>query len=396
MPRKTFCLVTLGVLLCSALAFIIGRWSAPKQLSLAEVGERAQKEAAAADAASAARTAAQAPSLPAVASSSKSADFARLAAAPALSLAAEEERQHLIEQWAEIDPRAAIAFARTQLTGDRQAQAVSAVIAIWGKNDPAAAWAWVGKEMPTATYHFDTLLEVFGKQSTELAAQYAAQYAFSHPDAAIEVNLAALMGVTYRGDFSGALTFIKTNAPLDPVLRANLNNFLAGQWGRVAPTAAAAWVMSLPEGTERAQALIGLGESWSDVDPAGAAAFASNLPEGESRSLAMRQAIGKWVTADPNAAREWVMKSNATQDFDTALEAIATQNNFMSREPAHAAVWATGIFDEKLRAKTLGTVLFNWYMVDQKAATAYLMSSPEFTPEQRTEMLKKLQPSGSG
>lgn len=391
MSRKSLVLVSLCFLGLVVLAFSVGRRSALRE---AERNAAAMRAAAGpAETANDAKVAASAePARLIVTRSQRSAEFAQKVGKPVTSLAAEEERQRLIEQWAEIDPAAALDFARTQLTGDRQAQALSSVIAIWGKNDPAAAWSWVTKEMPNATHHFDTLLEVFGKNSTELAARYAAQFALTHPEAATEVNLAALMGVTYRGDFTGALDFIRTNAALDAPLRGTLNNFLAGQWARVSPTEAAAWVMKLPEGPERAQALIGLGESWSEVDPAGAAAFAATLPEGESRTLAMRQAVAKWVMSAPQAAREWVMKTNQTQDFDSALEAIATQNNFMSREPAHAMVWATGIFDEKLRSKTMNTVLFNWSMIDRQSATAYLMSSPEFTPEQKAELLKKMQP----
>lgn len=316
--------------------------------------------------------------------------FAGLAARSTGSLAAEDERQRLIEQWAEADPRGALEFARTRLKGDRRAQAISAALAIWGKNDPAAAWSWVATENPKATHLFDTLLEVYGKNSTELAGHYAAEYAAAHPEAALEVNLAALLGVTYRGDFAGALAYLDRNAAADPALRTNLNNFIAGQWARFAPAEAKAWVMSLPEGEQRRQALIGLGESWAELDPAGAAAFAAELPEGESRALAMRQAVTRWVQNDPDAARAWVLQTNQVQDFDAALEAVATQNNFMSREPAHAMAWASGIFDEGLRLKTMSTVMFNWYAIDRASAVAYLDTSPEFSPERRAELLQQL------
>lgn len=322
---------------------------------------------------------------------SESKRLAELAARPATSFAAEEERQHRIEEWAAVDPLAAMDFVRSQLKGDRQAQAMAAVISIWGKADPAAAWSWVSQEMPTATHHFDTLLEVFGRSSPELAGRYAASYSMAHPEAALEVHLAALLGVTYKGDFAAARSLVEMNGSLDPVIRGNLNNFIAGQWGRFAPDEAAAWVMTLPPGVQRDQALIGLGESWSEVNPPRAADFAAQLPPGETRTLAMRQAISKWVEADPDAARNWVLKNDRHEDFDQAVEAIATQNNMMSREPQRALRWASGIFDDGLRVKSVSTILFNWYPADPAAATAYLQTSPDFTPEQRADLLRKLQ-----
>ena len=394
MSEKSNPLRLLGLLAVLALTFFTGRWSVRTEPRPAATRDRSVAPLPATPESAAQPAPVPVPLATAAVPLRDSAYFARLAARSAGSFGAEDERQRAIEQWAEIDPRAALEFARTQLKGDRQAQAISTVIALWGKQDPAAAWTWVSTEMPTATHHFDTLLEVFGKNSTELARQYAGAYTLAHPEAALEVNLAALLGVTYRGDFAGARAYIERAAALDPELRANLNNFVAGQWARFAPADAAAWVMSQPDGPERNQALIGLGESWSDVDPAAAAAFAAKLPEGESRALAMRQAVAKWVEADPLAARRWVVQTDQYQDFDAAVEAIATQNNFMSREPARAMGWATGIFDDQLRAQTMSTILFNWFPLDRAAATAYLQSSPEFTPAQRADLLQKLEPSG--
>jgi len=382
MTAKSFSLRFISFMAVFVLALFIGRWSVTRTAQVSH----------ALPVSSATRKGVAVPT-PAetVSSTSDAISLAKRAAHAVGSLAAEDERQHVLDQWAATDPRAALDFARTQLKGDRQAQAISSIITIWGKNDPAAAWKWVGTEMPNAAHLYDALLEVFGRNSPELAAQYAATQTLAHPEAALEVNLAALLGVTYNGNFSAALALIDRNAASDPELLKTLSNFVAGQWARFAPQEAKTWVMGLPEGEQRTQALIGLGESWSEADPAGAASFAAELPEGESRSLAMRQAISKWVQNDPAAARAWVMQTNQVQDFDAAMEAIATQNNFMYREPAAAMVWATGIFNEAERVKTMSTVLHNWYSIDNKAATDYLQSSPEFTPEKRADLLKQLQ-----
>jgi len=331
--------------------------------------------------------------LPSADRKSESARLARAVSAPRASLREEEERQHLLEQWAEVDPRAALAYARTQLRGDHQAQAISSVLTIWGKNDPAAAWTWVKTEMPQASNHFDTLLEVFGRNSPEIASKYADEYSAQHPAASLETHMAALLGVTYTGDFAAARAMVAGNPLLDENTRSTLNNFIAGQWARFDPTRAADWVMSLPAGDERNQALIGLGESWSDVDPAKATGFAVNLPEGETRTLALRQAISKWVVVDPVAARNWVLNTDRHEDFDQAVQAVATETNLMSRDPSRALLWADGIFDNTLRQQTQSTILFNWYASDPQAATDYIKSSTDFNPEQRNAILKKLKPS---
>lgn len=322
----------------------------------------------------------------------ESARFAQAINAPRSSLRDEEARQHLLEQWAAVDPRAALGYARTQLRGDQQAQAISSILSVWGKNDPDAAWEWVKKEMPAAGNHFDTLLEVFGRNSPEIASRYADEYSREHPAAALETHMAALLGVTYTGNFAAARAMVAGNPLLDEATRSTLNNFIAGQWARYDPTAAASWAMSLPVGDERNQALIGLGESWSDANPAQATEFAVNLPAGDTRTLALRQAISKWVLVDPVAARNWVLNTDRHEDFDQAVQAVATETNLMSRDPNKALLWADGIFDNTLRQQTENTIIFNWYASDPQAATAYINSSTDFSPEQRQEMLKKLKP----
>lgn len=368
-------------------AFGLGRWTAPSKSSHASLVREESRASAIADGTATAKVSSREKTETGV---SVTKSLGAAAARPTGNLAEEEERQQAIERWAEVDPRAAIDFARSKLKGDRQAQATAAVLAIWGKNDPDAAWNWVSTEMPSATHHFDTLLEVFGRNSTELAGRYAAKFAAVHPEAALEVHLAALLGVTHRGDFVGARALAE-NSALDAASRATLNNFIAGQWARFAPEDAKAWVMTLPAGPQREQALVGLGESWSEVDPAAAASFAVSLPAGATRTLAMRQAIAKWVMTDPEAARAWVMNTHWHEDFDQAVGSIATDPNLVNRDPARALKWAGAIFDDALRSRSVGAILHNWYPADPAAATAYVQASPEFTPEQRADLLGRLQ-----
>lgn len=312
-------------------------------------------------------------------------------AAPITSPAGEDERGRLIDELAAIDPRAALEFIRTQLRGDRQAQTLASILSIWGKKNPAEAWAWVRTEMPTATHHFDTLLEVFGRDSTETAARYAAEFSKAHPEAAAEVHMAALLGVTHRGDFDGARAMVENNPSLDAETRATLNNFIAGQWGRYAPEDAVKWVLTLPEGPTRDQALVGLGESWSERDPAKATAFAVTLPAGPTRSLALRQAVAKWVMTDAAGARAWVVDTKRHDDFDQAVMSIATDPNLYNRQPGRALNWAATIFDDQLRDESINSILRNWYPADPAGATAFIQSSRDFTPEQRADLLRRLQ-----
>ena len=384
MFKKSSALRLAGTVAVLAVTFLVGRWSVSRSQFSGGADFGGQRPGAKTGGAQATGTSAE--------SGGTAADVAARARLAPQSLAADDERQKNLEQWAQRDPQAALEFARTKLKGDRRAQALSAILTVWGKNDPAAAWAWVSANEPTASHHFDALLEVFGKNSPETAAHYVAEVVRNHPEAALEVNLSALLGITYSGNFAAAQAFVNANAGLSPELRGNLYNFIAGQWARYSPEAAAAWVVALPAGPQRDQALVGLGDSWAGTDPAGAAKFAETLPSGESRQLALRQAINNWLQDDPDKARQWVMDNNHHEDYDQAVAAIATQSNFMFREPDRALRWASTIFDDGIRIQSTGVVLAGLYSRDPAATVAYIRGATNLTDEQRNQLLTQFPP----
>lgn len=376
-------------------AFVVGRFTAPpapaevapsSQVSLPASGSRTTQDSATA-------------SLPAQNSSTVS-GLSTGQARTALqqldkgvpSEEREQERLKLLVAWAATDPLGAMEYAKRNLKGDRLAQGMSGIATEWAKRNPAAAWTWA-RSLGNDASQAHTVMEEIGRNDPATAMRLASEFARQQPDEGVAMCMTAMRAMTFRGNFDAAKKLATEMQLRSPEEQNMLVNFMAGQWARYEPEKAAEWVQTLPAGPVRDQALIGLGSSWADKDPPKAAEFASTLPPGESRSVAMRQAVANWVQSDPLAARKWVIESNQYQDFDAAVEAIATQNNFVSREPAHAMVWATGIFDEKLRMKTMNTILFNWYSMDRTAATAYLQSSQEFTPEQRADMLQKLKSS---
>jgi len=123
MTAKSFSLRFISFMAVFVLALFIGRWSVTRTAQVSH----------ALPVSSATRKGVAVPT-PAetVSSTSDAISLAKRAAHAVGSLAAEDERQHVLDQWAATDPRAALDFARTQLKGDRQAQAISSIITICG------------------------------------------------------------------------------------------------------------------------------------------------------------------------------------------------------------------------------------------------------------------------
>jgi len=302
------------------------------------------------------------------------------------SAATQDEHQHLLEALAAVDPQAAMSQAQ-QLKGDRQAQAVSAVLAVWGEKDPQGAWAWVESTHPENIYQYDQLLEVFGRNNPETAARYATSLAGTRPDLTQEVYLSALMGITHAGGYDTARQLVES-ANISSEDRAALMNYVAGAWASYEPQAAMQWVMAQP-GELQSSALVGLGESWSNVDPQAAANFASKL-NGPQRQLLLQQSISKWLMDDPVSATNWLSAAENHQDYDQAIHSVATMPNLIRDNAQTALAWSERIYDGNLRVNTLQQILGEMKQKDPLGAASYARAAPNLTAAQRTQLLNVL------
>lgn len=302
------------------------------------------------------------------------------------SAATQDEQQRLLEALAAIDPQAAMAQAQA-LRGDPQAQAVSAVLAVWGEKDPDAAWNWVGSTHPDNIYQYDQLLEVFGRNNPEAAARYAMSLAGTRPELTQEVYLSALMGITHAGGYDTARQLVES-ANISSEDRATLVNYVAGAWASYEPQAAMQWVMA-QSGELQSSALVGLGESWSNVDPQGAANFASKLA-GPQRQLLLQQSISKWLMDDPASATNWLAAAETHQDYDQAVHSVATLPNMMRDQAQTALAWSERIYDSNLRVTTLQQILAEMKMKDPAGAVSYARSAPNLSAAQRTQLINSL------
>jgi len=306
----------------------------------------------------------------------------------AASAARDEDRLRMVAAWAQVDPLSALAYARSSFSHDALSQAMTAVFTNWAKKDPQGAWNWVLANEPGAHSDLRSVLAETGRNNPGLAGQFAAEFATAHPEASAEVYFAALDGVFHTGNFETAKTLIAQAKMPNEEQKNSLINLLAGQWARYQPENAAAWVLQLPAGPVRDQALDAVGQAWSDIDPIKAADFAVNLPPGPDRQTALRQAISKWTLDDPAQASKWVLQFDAHEDFDQAVASIATSYNVMNRNTNLALNWAATIQNPALRTQSVTSIVSTWYVNDAPAALNYIKNSPDVSAESRKALLK--------
>lgn len=371
----------------AALAFVAGRWSVRATGGATQGAERlpGAREPAARDMIGGRIRPSMAPAGTARADRDA---LARLDLQPA-SEAREQDRLDLLARWAARDPLAALDYVRSGLRGDRREQGLAVVFKTWARLHPRAAWGWTTRNMPEEMPTLDEVIGEVGRDDPALATELVSGWASAHPGSAQELYLAAIRGMAYAGNFTGAAQAIEGATVPGPGERDDLVTYLAGQWARFQPEQAAEWARQLQPGPARDQAMTSLSIAWADRDPAVAAKFAFGLPAGTSRERALEEVVSKWLTVDPARARDWVINQGVHDDFDRAVAAIATQPQLMGSQPAVALQWAGDIIDDSVRFRCLNTVLSNLYSRDPATAATYVRSSQDLTPDQRAEFLRR-------
>ncbi len=302
----------------------------------------------------------------------------------------EEERVRMIEQWATTAPEAALDYARQNLRGERQTQAIDRIATIWAKRAPAEAWQWARKQGAGGTHRAQLVMEEVARNAPATAARFATEFARQEPQEARAMALVAIRGMTYDGSFDAARRFVTDLHLASPEDQVALTSALAEQWGRHDPEQAMAWARGLSEGPGRTQALASLGDAWAEADPARATVFAEQLPAGQARQVALQQAVSHWNLTDPSALNDWITHATPNPDFDQAVASLASQHGASPQRTEQLFAWASAIGDPSLRLSTMRDIVSDWAVRDRNAALSFVQSSPRLSPDTRGALLAQI------
>jgi hypothetical protein len=280
---------------------------------------------------------------------------------------------------AEIDPVAALELASSMQSFRDRSMARKSVLEAWGRNDPAAAIAWL-----------TTGLEGDPKavRNTMLSAIFRG-YAESNPAAAFEEALtisdkkllqSCLTDVVRTQIASGGVLEAKEAIELLPASgpRSALRSVLVNEWVEFDPTAAADYVYSLdPDETPRLKWF--LVKDWAKNDPAAAAAWLSDLPLNDPAiDMGSTSIIKEWTRYDLVAPAEWLSSLPASENFNRAVATYAI--SAAQEDPRAAMVWSESVVGDKSRKWAMKEVGKIWSAQDPEGYKSY-MDHSEFSAE---------------
>ena len=286
--------------------------------------------------------------------------------------------QSLFHNWAEANPRAALAFATVNFQGKEKSNAIRDAIQRWAAREPEAAFAawreqaadptkrlaWGGDQQQTVAALFEGLCQVDFQQ----AAAYLKGLDGDLFGSAMR-GMAQTAGKTEAGR-AFFLDQLKQGSDL-PVSYEAMSRFMS-TWAEYDLPSAAAWVEQQPAGMQR-DAVREVGLNYVRRDPRTGATWwlAQAIPEEQSQAYV--GIVQQWAEQDIKAAGEWLNQQSSSPALDSARFAFA--DVAVKRAPETALKWAESITEADFRNSVLVSTWQQWRRADAVAAEQFIARS---------------------
>lgn len=292
---------------------------------------------------------------------------------------AEQMLNSALNQWAKLDPNAALNYALSLDSRRARVNAVNNVLSVWAHQDPTAAQSWFLQNMPqdplAAAATVRQLYGGIGKENTRAALSSIWQLPTENLRVAA---MQTVMGMVVRGGDASAVSSYFASLS-DPAQKDYLAMAMSQTWATYQPEVAGDWLNKISDINMMKSAVPNFIATWSFDDPAGATHWASQLPDPGLRYSSVQQGTRTWAKDDPVAAADWVLTLGPpSPQADPAI--LGLIGVIKTAYPQGAMTWATSINDPTQRNAAMAQVGKVWLQQDPVAAAQFIRTS--ILPEQ--------------
>ena len=330
------------------------------------------------------------------------------AASAALALPAGEARTnalgHVVRGWAEKDPAAAYAWAKSfgEHAGTRR-ELIKQTLEAWLKTDPAAAQAHILALPPGAERNAalrSALGRLHGAHELSSALALLAELPAGH------TRSSAVQDLVLNSEAAGDPQFAQQLYEMTPVgSRRDIVSDIAHRMAEKDVPTAMQWAAALPEGEPRQDARRSVARTWAEKDPRAALDWVLKNDPPSVNIDTLKTPFSKWTQSAPNDAFQWAMAlpAGATPDAlrATAVVGIAQRDpqralavlqelsplaqqrgafelaaTLVRNDPESAAAVVTQLPEGKTRQQAVAHVADQWAQADPDAVAAWLDRLP--------------------
>jgi hypothetical protein len=290
--------------------------------------------------------------------------------------------RNIYQRWANQDPAAARESALRLEDGPAKVQALSGALRNWIQEDPMAALDWLDSQ-PMDSMIYNSKKQVF---SNILNRDFDTAKAFiaskTDPVERREVlERVSLSNLGWQKDYDEILEIydwvggVATGQTYDnkvgDVIRA---------LARIDPERAETFVLNLPAGNARMNALSNYAQQLAERDPVAAINFALNMDYNDEKERVLRS-MG-WQLSRYGAENiRTVVASSEDPEVQRQL-ASRIVGDWSKYDQPGALAWAESLSDETASNRAVQNVYKNWMQADPTEALIYLQTSVEERKQQ--------------
>jgi hypothetical protein len=302
----------------------------------------------------------------------------------------------------------ALALGRSD---EEKASWVTGLTKQWADRAPQAAWDWLSHQ----THRMEQLangslpsvvLDAMGAQDPDLllrnvdaSLRLGETPGVIAPAIVVHLGLEALVKSGHVEEARHAVEGWLTG-PLRNSIEASAFETVAVGLSEKSPETAGLWLKSLPASEDRNRALSMLASHWADHDPEAALKWAQELGVQEGRSVALERTFSEWVERNAGEAGNWLgnylLNMPDDPEADRLIGNLLTFSSTLKQNSALALHWASLIGDPQQRQAYTEREALRWGRRDPAAAVEYVQTTPTLSPEQKAQLVQKIQTQPSG
>lgn len=304
------------------------------------------------------------PDLPAVVK-----ELEKLRQAPELKRNSQRESD-LLEQWIEIDPAGAAAWAANIFANGGDEQLLRKAVGGYARRDPRGAVAWASS-LASPIVRDSALREIFETWSS-LDLEGAAGFVTLLPIGSAQSTAAAVVGKHLsRLNLDDALAWMVTLA--SPAQGAAFQSIMRAQWaaaGETKPAATLPWLLARSSVSFREQGLRFIASEWAKREPLAALAQAGAIPGAYDRKIFLETALGTFTQTNPQQAALWLASQPPSPDNERLMNGVLAA--WTAYQPWQAAQWVTTLGSRPQQVRSITTMAETWAKVDPDGAADWL------------------------
>lgn len=280
----------------------------------------------------------------------------------------------LMAQMAAADPAAALELANALPSARQRQAAIDAVTEAWAASDPEAAFAMLlaGKTPDGAAVGLNPGI-LFAAMYRRDPAWAAGSLAALGDDRTREQAVRGMLvdPENPAGTRRALLDFFGTVE--DPRVAGATAQVLVQEWGRVAPSEAAAWVATIQDASARPAAIGALARVWSRFAPEEAITWLAGLDDAALAARSAGEVVGHWQRDNPTGVGVWLREAGPSAVRDSVAVSYVEVTRWQA--PAAAFETASTIADAETRVRTMSKAASSWARRDLPAATVAVLQS---------------------